>query len=64
MLSRNRSVKRNALRMGIVIDACDCAAAVLETKAGKLTPFGSALLVGGAAAFAVLGVIALAQEGD
>ena len=49
--------------MGIVIDACDCAAAVLETKAGKLTPFGSALLVGGAAAFAVLGVIAL-REGD
>jgi hypothetical protein len=62
VLSPNPAVRRNALRVGVLVDTCDCAAAVLETKAGKLTPVGSALLIGGAAAFAVLGVIALSQE--
>jgi hypothetical protein len=62
VLSRNPAIRRTALRMGIVIDACDCAAAVLETKRGKLTPVGSALLIGGAATFAVLGVIALRAD--
>lgn len=62
VLSRKPTVRRAALKAGIVIDAADCAAAVLDAKEGKLTPVGSALLIGGAAAFAVLGVIALSQE--
>lgn len=63
VLSPNPAVRRNALRLGILVDSADCAAAVLEhQKDDKLTKFGSALLVGGAAAIVVLGVIALAQE--
>ncbi|MBA3742508.1 hypothetical protein [Sporichthya sp.] len=62
VLSPNRSVRRNALRMGVVIDALDCAAAVMDAKRGKLTAAGSALLVGGAFAFAVLGVVALRES--
>lgn len=62
VLSPNRAVRRNALRMGILIDAFDCAAGVMESKRGKLTPVGSALLVGGAAAFVVLGAIALRES--
>lgn len=62
VLSGNRSVRRNALRMGVVIDALDCAAAVMDAKRGKLTAAGSALLIGGAAAFAVLGVVALRES--
>ncbi len=63
VMSRNPAVRKAALRFGILCDTFDTAAATLETKNGKLTPAGSALLVGGAATFVVLGVIAL-READ
>jgi len=62
VLSPNPAVRKTAFRLGVLVDSADCAAGVLDAKQGKLTPFGSALLVGGAAAFAVLGVLALSQE--
>lgn len=63
VMSRNPAVRKATLRLGMLCDTFDCAAGVLETKQGKLTAAGSALLVGGAAAFVVLGAIAL-READ
>ncbi len=62
LMSRNPAVRKATLRLGMLCDSFDCAAGALETKQGKLTSAGSAVLVGGAAAFAVLGAIALAHE--
>jgi hypothetical protein len=63
LMSRNPAVRKATLRLGMLCDAFDCAAGAIETKDGKLTTAGSAVLVGGAAAFVVLGAIAL-REGD
>jgi hypothetical protein len=62
VMSRKPAVRKATLRLAMLCDAADCAAAVLDAKQGKLTPAGSALLIGGAAAFAVMGVIALSRE--
>jgi hypothetical protein len=63
VMSRNPAVRKATLRLGMLCDAFDCAAGAIETKEGKLTTAGSAVLVGGAAAFVVLGAIAL-RDGD
>jgi len=63
VLSRNPAIRRSTLRLGVLVDTCDAVAAVLETRKRGLTPAGSALLIGGAATFAALGVLAL-REGD
>ena len=62
-LSPNRAVRRNTLKVALLVDALDCAAGVQETKAGKTTPVGTGVLVGGAAAFVVMGFLAL-RDGD
>lgn len=62
VLSRNPAARKSMLRLGIIVDLCDLVAGVKEHQEGKLTPAGSALLIGGAAAFAVMGVLALAKE--
>ncbi|WP_019873749.1 DUF4267 domain-containing protein [Sporichthya polymorpha] len=59
LLSGNSAVRRNTLRLGLIVDSCDAVAGLIETKRGKLTPVGSAVLVGGAVAFAALGYTAL-----
>jgi hypothetical protein len=62
VLSRNPTIRKSTLRMGIMIDTLDTAAGVLEARDGKLTLAGTALLVGGAASFIALGAIALSRE--
>ena len=62
VMSRKPAVRKATLRLAMLCDAADCAAGVLEAKAGKTTPAGSALLIGGAAAFVVMGALALSRE--
>jgi hypothetical protein len=62
VLSPNPAARKNALRLGVLVDACDTVAGLMDQKEGKLTPAGAAVLIGGAAAFAVMGVLALTQE--
>ena len=59
VMSRKPAVRKATLRLGMLCDTFDCAAGALATKEGKLTTAGTTVLVGGAAAFVVLGAIAL-----